>query len=185
MLAAGEALPAERTGSEQALPDEVGVVVLDSLYCYFLGLWLPFGKEEILESPASFIATISIRKKKRVCFMITATFTTYFYNCIGACNYVIINWSHFISTPVYNYRYVYTSSNIYIRVYTCISVNKIQCLHSLEVIMPGYQQSYPLQRPAKHCHGLSYHFSNQTASSLWMKPQPGFREIFTDVLNFP
>lgn len=23
------------------------------------------------------------------------------------------------------------------------------------------------------------------ASSLWMEPQPGFREIFTDVLNFP
>lgn len=63
MPAAGEALPAERTGSEQVLPDGVGAVVLDSFYCYVLGLWLPLGKEEILDSPASFTATIFVRKK--------------------------------------------------------------------------------------------------------------------------
>lgn len=76
--------------------------------------------------------------------MITATFPTYFYNCTGTSNYVIINWIQFVPTPVCNYRYMYTSSNVYIRVNACISVDEIQCLHSLEVIMPGYLQSCPL-----------------------------------------
>jgi len=56
VLAAGEALPAEKTESEQVLSNWDGNTVLVILSSCILGLCLSLGKEETLESPASFIA---------------------------------------------------------------------------------------------------------------------------------
>lgn len=62
MLAAGEALPAGRTGSEQILRH--GVVGLDSFYCRALGLWLPLRKG--FREPRMFYCYNIQEKKKSV-----------------------------------------------------------------------------------------------------------------------
>lgn len=97
--------------------------------------------EKILDSPPPFTATTFMRKKKlkRSLFYDHSNLHYIFYNSIGTSNYVIINWSQFVSTPVCSYRCTCK--------YKCIhaSLSIKFSFHSLEVITPGHQQSCPPQ----------------------------------------
>lgn len=62
MLASDEALLAGRMESEWILSDQDGHTVLVNLYCCLLALRLSLGKEETLDSPASFVTAIFMEK---------------------------------------------------------------------------------------------------------------------------